>query len=146
MPQLSIVSEYDGRVDVTNMDSVLHRPQSVGCHAIEFQFLDRFFETTLHEQRFQGPCLISLGACWVTLSRFVEPIDEIGALLHSFCVQEVGEFGEEDPSVVGARIVIGLVERVKPLVETVVAQVVIAGESLCDFQLIIFYAIVEVMI
>ncbi len=78
--------------------------------------------------------------------RSVEPIDEIDASLDPFRVQEVRELGEEDASVKGAGVVVALFERVQPLAEAVVAQVVSAWQPLSDFRFVVSYSIAQMVV
>ena len=62
-----------------------------------------------------------------------DPVEEVDALLDTFGVEGRREFGEEDPPVKGAGVV-AAAERLHPLINAVVAQVVVAGESLREFR------------
>ena len=64
-----------------------------------------------------------------------EPVEELDALLDTFGVEEGREFGEEDPPVKGAGVVVVRAEGLEPLVHAVVAQVVAARESPRDCHL-----------
>ena len=63
-----------------------------------------------------------------------EPVEEVDALLDPFGVEGGREFGEEDPPVKGAGVVVARAEGFQPLVHAVVAQVVAAGECLREFH------------
>ena len=63
-----------------------------------------------------------------------KPVDEVGELLDTFGVEGGRKFGEEDPPVKGAGVVVARAEGFQPLVNAVAAQVVAAGESLREFH------------
>ena len=60
----------------------------------------------------------------------MNPIYQIDALLQSFGARQWLEFGEEDPSVVGAGIIVTRVQRVEPRVKAAVAQIMSARHPL----------------
>ena len=56
------------------------------------------------------------------------------------------EFGEEDPSVKGAGIVVTLLKRIQPPVHAAVAEKVSARQSLRDFHCTVFFSIAQVVV
>ena len=130
--QLLQVGEKDRVTDFTSIcDCELHQIE------MDLRLPDRFSQSTFNEASFHVACLTSLVARKRLPSYAVDPINQIDALLQSFGARQ--KFGEEDPSVEGAGIIVPLVERVEPIIKAAVAHVMSTWHPLDEDDVLVLF-------